>query len=308
MKAPRRQRVRGPSAMAEPAPTLAVKSFHHPATGSVSHVVADHQAHACAIVDPVLDFDSRSGRVRTDFADAIAAHIHQHDLQAAWILETDLHVDHLSAAQYLKKALGGGALVAAGVRVREMQKTLKYLFNLDDAFIPNGAHFDQLFADGDRFQVGAIELRTLHTPGHTAAAVSYVGEQVAFVGNTVYAPEFGTARTDFSWSNARALYRSIRRLYALRGDTQIFSCRDFHAGARPGRWQSSVLEQRTHNVLLRDEIAEDAFVQLREIQDRTLELPALLCPALQVNMRAGHLPDAEANGIVYFKLPVNVFR
>jgi glyoxylase-like metal-dependent hydrolase (beta-lactamase superfamily II) len=289
---------------AQPVPLI--QGFFHTPTSTVSYVLEDSPSRRCAIIDPVLDYEPRAARTGTQFADTIIDHVKSRDLRVDWILETHAHADHLSAAGYLRGRLD--APVGIGEHIRLVQNAMKRLFNLGHEFLTDGSQFDRLFSDGERLRIGATELQVLHTPGHTPACVSYVTDGLALVGDTLFMPDYGTARADFPGGSARALYRSIRRLLALPGDTVLYSCHDYPPGGRPPRWQATVAEQRQGNVHIHDGVSEEDFVRMREARDRTLELPALILPALQINIRAGRLPPAESNGVSYLKIPLDVFR
>jgi glyoxylase-like metal-dependent hydrolase (beta-lactamase superfamily II) len=280
-----------------------VKAFFDKATSTLSYVVADPATGRAAIVDPVLDFDPKSGRTATRSADALIADVRERGFGVDWILETHAHADHLSAAPYLKEKLG--APVAIGEHIRAVQATFAGLFNAGPAFVPDGRQFDRLFRDGETFRVGSIEARVLHTPGHTPACVTYAIGDAAFVGDTLFMPDYGTARCDFPGGDARVLYRSIRKVLALPPETRLFMCHDYQPGGRPLRSETSVAEERASNIHVRDGMDEDAFVAMRTARDRTLDMPVLLLPAVQVNMRAGQFPPPEANGVSYLKLPLN---
>jgi glyoxylase-like metal-dependent hydrolase (beta-lactamase superfamily II) len=283
--------------------TVIVQSFYDPATSSVSHAVHSGPGSACAVIDPVLDFDIRSGRTATRQADRILAYLRETGLTLAWILETHVHADHLTAAPYLKAEAGGRIAIGAGVVA--VQKTFAAIFNAGDAFCPDGSQFDHLFRDGEDFPLGPLAGRVMATPGHTPACVTYVIGDAAFVGDTLFMPDGGTARCDFPGGDARLLYRSHRRILDLPPQTRIFVCHDYQPGARPPAWETSVAEQRAHNIHVHDGVDEAQFVAMRSGRDATLPLPALLVPAVQVNMRAGALPPAETNGVHYLKLPLN---
>ncbi len=284
-----------------PAPN--VTAFFDNATFTVTYVVADSAAGRAAIIDPVLDYDPASGRTSTKSADAVIAHVHDNDLSVDWILETHVHADHLTGAPYLRSELGGK--VAIGQRVANVQETFRGVFNLDD-LATDGSQFDVLFADGDSFTIGDVEGRVMATPGHTPACITYVIGDAAFVGDTLFMPDFGTARTDFPGGSASELYDSIRSILALPEDTRLFMCHDYKA---PGRdefaWETTVREQREKNIHIKDGVTRDAFVELREGRDSQLGMPALILPSIQVNVRAGSLPEAENNGIRYLKIPLD---
>ncbi|MGB4072697.1 MBL fold metallo-hydrolase [Pseudomonas sp.] len=288
----------------QPAPAV-IQAFFDQASSTYSYVVSDPASAQCAIIDSVLDYDAAAGRTAYDSADRLIAYVREQGLSVQWLLETHVHADHLSAAPYLKAALGGQ--LAIGEQICVVQNTFGKLFNAGSEFAVDGRQFDQLFKDGEAFQIGTIPARALHTPGHTPACMSYLIGDAAFVGDTLFMPDYGTARCDFPGGDARTLYRSIARLFALADSTRLFMCHDYLA---PGRqqhcYQTTVAEQRAHNVHVHQGIGEDAFVAMRQARDASLEMPALMLPAVQVNMRAGHLPPAEDNGVCYLKVPLNV--
>ena len=273
-------------------------------TGTVSYVLTDPATRQAAIVDPVLDFDLKSGRTATTQADRLLAHVAQAGLTVQWILETHAHADHLSAARHLQARVGGR--IAIGEHIREVQAVFRKLYNLERDFLPDGRQFDHLFRDGETFRIGGLEAEAISVPGHTPACVTYVVGDAAFIGDTLFMPDYGTARADFPGGDARVLYRSIRKVLALPPETRLFLCHDYKA---PGRqnfaWETTVAEERAHNVHVRDSISENEFVAMRTARDRTLGAPELIIPSIQVNMNAGHFPDPDADGNVYLKLPVN---
>ena len=280
-----------------------VESFHDPATFTFTYVVYDRDGGRAAIVDPVLDFDPASARTSTVSADRVLGFVREHGLTVDWILETHAHADHLTAAAYLKRETG--AKVAIGRGITQVQARFKALFGLEPEFATDGRQFDRLFADGDTFAVGALEARVVATPGHTDDSLTYVIGDAAFVGDTVFAPETGTARADFPGGDARKLYHSIRRLFDLPADTRLFLCHDYPPAERQARAQSSLDEQRQRNVHVGGDADEETFVQMRTARDATLPAPKLILPALQVNIRAGELPPPDANGIRYLRLPID---
>jgi glyoxylase-like metal-dependent hydrolase (beta-lactamase superfamily II) len=281
-----------------------VRSFFHAPTFTASHLVVDPETRQAALIDPVLDFDAKSGRTGTAFADELLAAAAGERARIVWILETHAHADHLTAAPYLKEKTGAG--IAIGAEITRVQNVFKPIFNA--AEMPaDGSQFDRLFGDGEQFAIGRLAATVMATPGHTPACVSYRIGDAVFVGDTLFMPDYGTARTDFPDGDARTLYRSIRRLLALPPETRMFLCHDYGAPGRPDFcWETTVGEQRAKNIHVRDGIGEAEFVALRQARDRTLEMPQLILPSIQVNMRAGRFPPAEANGTVYLKLPVNV--
>jgi glyoxylase-like metal-dependent hydrolase (beta-lactamase superfamily II) len=280
-----------------------IQSFFHEPTFTVSYLVSDPDSRKAAIVDPVLDFDPKSGRTGHQSADGLLAAAAAGGMEIAWILETHVHADHLSAAAYLKEKTG--ARTGIGRAVSEVQRYFKPVFNATD-LEPDGRQFDRLFADGDRLLIGSLELQVMHTPGHTPACISYLAGDAVIVGDTLFMPDYGTARCDFPGGDARQLYRSIRRLLALPPATRIFLCHDYKA---PGRdhfvWETTVAEQRAGNIHIHDGIDEAAFVAMREGRDKTLDMPALIIPSIQVNMRAGQMPPPDSNGTVYLRMPLN---
>ncbi len=281
-----------------------IQSFFDKATFTVTYVVVDPATKACAIIDPVLDFDAASGRTSHVSADSVISYVLGQGLHVEWVLETHAHADHLSAGAYLKSALGGK--LAIGAHIVDVQKIFSKVFNLKDGFIPDGGQFDILFKDGDTLDIGSLKARVMHTPGHTPACLTFVMQDAAFVGDTLFMPDYGSARADFPGGDARTLCRSIRKILALPENTRIFTCHDYKA---PGRaefaWKSTVGEQRRNNIHVRDGISEDAFVAMRIARDKTLGMPHLILPSIQVNIRAGALPPPEDNGVSYLKLPIN---
>lgn len=281
-----------------------VQAFFDTDTYTVSYVVKDPKSNACAIIDSVLDFDPASGRTGHASADKIIEHVKREGLSVEWILETHAHADHLSAAPYLQAALGGR--IAIGADIVAVQRVFGALFGLGADFTPNGRQFDHLFTDGERFQIGELEAVVLHTPGHTPACVSYVVGDAVFVGDTLFMPDYGTARCDFPGGDAATLFASVRRLLSLPPETRMFLCHDYLAPGRTDyRWETTVGEQKAANVHLHDGVAEAEFVQKRRARDATLAMPRLILPSIQVNIRAGRFPEPEANGVRYLKLPID---
>jgi glyoxylase-like metal-dependent hydrolase (beta-lactamase superfamily II) len=278
-----------------------IQGFHDPITGTISYVVHDHN-HA-AIIDPVLDYDPKSGRTKTQSADRLIAFVEQHKLTIDWILETHAHADHLSAAQYLREKLGGR--IAIGEHISEVQTIFKQLFNLEPEFAIDGSQFDHLFTDNETFQVGELTGQALFVPGHTPADIAYRFGDAVFLGDTLFMPDIGTARCDFPGGDAHTLYRSVQRLYALPPETRLFMCHDYPPPARDPAWETTVAEQRDKNIHIRDDVSEADFVQRRTARDATLEMPNLIIPSVQVNIRAGNLPPPENNGVSYLKVPLN---
>ena len=280
-----------------------VDAFFDPATGTVSYVVYGTQGGPAAVIDPVLDYDPKSGRTATDSADRVVRRMREHRLKLEWILETHAHADHLSAAPYIRRQLGGR--IAIGEQIRTVQGVFKRVFNLEPEFRLDGSQFDHLFADGETFRIGELSGEALHVPGHTPADVAYRIGDAVFVGDTLFMPDVGTARCDFPGGDAHVLYRSVRRLLALPPETRMFVCHDYPPEGRGPRWQTSVAEQRAANIHIHDGVSEAAFVAMRTARDRTLGMPALILPSIQVNIRAGDMPPPEADGKVYLKIPVN---
>ncbi|MFZ5608745.1 MAG: MBL fold metallo-hydrolase [Pseudomonadota bacterium] len=280
-----------------------VEAFFDPDTHTVSYVVYDAAPGTAAIIDSVLDFDLKSGRTGHHSADRIIAFCKDKGLEVDWILETHVHADHLSAAPYLKDRLGGR--VGIGENIATVQKIFKDVFNVEREFATDGRQFDRLFKEGDRFAIGSLPAHVLHTPGHTPACLSYVIGDAAFVGDTVFMPDYGTARCDFPGGDARALYRSIKKILSLPPETRIFTAHDYAPNGREVRWQSTVAEQRAQNIHVRDGISEDDFVAMRTKRDAGLAMPTLILPSVQVNMRAGAMPPPEDNGKRYLKIPLD---
>jgi glyoxylase-like metal-dependent hydrolase (beta-lactamase superfamily II) len=280
-----------------------VSSFFHQATNTITHVVRALEESAAVIIDSVLDFDAKSGRTGTEAADTIIDFVRRNDLSVEWILETHVHADHLTAAPYLKEKLGGQIGVGAGITV--VQEGFSKIFNTGSEFTTDGSQFDRLFADGERVVVGPMTIEILHTPGHTPACVTYVIGDAAFVGDTIFMPDFGTARTDFPGGDAAALYRSINRILSLSPEARLFMCHDYGPGGREYKWETTVAEERAQNVHIRDGISEEQFIKTRTERDGELSMPALLLPSVQVNMRAGKFPPVEDNGVSYLKLPLD---
>ena len=281
-----------------------IETFFEPVTRTVTHVIFDDVGGSCAIIDPVLDYDAKSGRTSTQFTDQIIQFIKKLKLDVEWILETHAHADHLSSAHYIKSQLGGK--IAIGDGIPAVQKTFKKLFNLGDEFVPNGSQFDHLIADGEILQVGRLSAKAILVPGHTPADLAYQFDDVIFIGDTLFMPDVGTARADFLGGDAHALYKSISKLLAFPPETRLFMCHDYPPTDRAVQWESTVAEQRTHNIHVHDGVSEDDFVAMRTARDATLDPPVLLLPSIQTNVRAGEMPPAENNGTSYFKIPINV--
>ncbi len=273
-------------------------------TNAVCYIVKDPASNACAIIDSVLDFEMASGVIETRFADQLIADVKIRKLDVEWVLETHVHADHLSAAPYIAKQLSGR--IGIGSRINEVQKVFGKVFNAGTEFQMDGSQFDRLFEDGDEFTIGTMPVQVIHTPGHTPACLTYVIGDAAFIGDTLFMPDFGTARADFPGGDARELYRSIQKILALPDDTRLFLCHDYKA---PGRdeycWETTVKEEKASNIHVGGGKTEDEFVKFRTERDATLSMPKLIIPSIQVNMRAGNLPPAESDGEHYLKVPVN---
>ncbi|MDD2877015.1 MAG: MBL fold metallo-hydrolase [Acidiphilium sp.] len=282
-----------------------VKGFFDEPTNTVSYIVKDPTSNACAVVDSVLEYDPAAGRTSTAFADQIIAYVKEHGLTVKWVLETHVHADHLSAAPYIQQALGGKIGIGANITI--VQDIFGKIFNAGTEFQRDGSQFDRLFNDGDHFTIGALQGRVMHTPGHTPACMTWVIGDAAFVGDTLFMPDYGTARCDFPGGNARTLFRSIQKIFALPPETRLFMCHDYRPESRSVYvWETTVAKERANNIHVHDGMTEDAFAAMREARDATLDMPRLILPSIQVNMRAGDMPPAEANGLTYLKIPVNV--
>ena len=281
-----------------------VESFFDPVTNTVSYVVIDPQSRRCALVDSVLDYDAASGHTSYAGAQKLVDFVRAQNLTVDWLLETHVHADHLSAAPWLQEQVGGK--LAIGDHIRTVQHTFGKVFNAGTDFARDGSQFDHLFHDGDRYQVGELQASALHTPGHTPACMSHLIGDALFVGDTLFMPDYGTARCDFPGGDARTLYRSIRKLLTLPDETRVFLCHDYLPEGRDRFcWQTTIGEQRRHNIHVHEGISEAQFVAMREERDATLGMPRLILPSVQVNMRAGHLPPPEDNGVRYMKIPLN---
>lgn len=287
------------------APAPQVRTFFDPATFTASHVVRDPRSSACAIIDTVLDFDMASGRTATDSAAALVQYVRDEGLQVQWLLETHAHADHLSAAPWLQQQVGGQ--LAVGAHITRVQDTFGNIFNAGADFNRDGSQFDHLFADGAAFAIGNLQAVALHVPGHTPACMAYVIGDAVFPGDTLFMPDYGTARCDFPGGSARQLYRSIQRLLGLPDATRVFVCHDYKAAGRDRfAWETTIGAQRSANVHVHEGVSEDMFVEMREKRDATLPMPRLLLPSVQVNMRAGHMPAPDDNGVRYLKLPLDL--
>jgi glyoxylase-like metal-dependent hydrolase (beta-lactamase superfamily II) len=282
-----------------------VQSFFDHATSTVTHVVSAGPGSACAIIDSVLDFDPKSGRTSTRSADAVIAFVRAQELRVEWLLETHAHADHLSAAPYLAEQLGGR--IGIGEDIRTVQHAFSTIFNTHPRTPEDGSQFDQLFAADATFTIGRLEARAMHVPGHTPADMAYQVGDAVFVGDSLFMPDLGTARCDFPGGSAKMMYQSVRRILALPGPTRLFMCHDYPPAGREERWVTTVAEQRAGNVHIRDGVTEQQFVEMRTRRDASLDMPTLILPAIQVNINAGRLPDAEDNGVHYLKIPINAF-
>ena len=280
-----------------------ITAFFDKQTNTVSYVVKDPGSNICAIVDSVMDIDYASGRITYDSADKIIAYVREHELAVEWLIETHVHADHLSGAPYIQGKLGGK--LGIGERITVVQETFGKIFNEGTAFQRDGSQFDHLFDDGDSYAIGGLKAFAMHTPGHTPACMTHVVGDAAFVGDTLFMPDGGSARADFPGGDARTLYRSIQRVLALPPQTRLFMCHDYGPNGREIRWETTVAEQHEHNIHVRDGIGEDEFVAMREARDATLAMPRLIIPSLQVNMKAGELPQPDESGKRFLRVPLN---
>jgi glyoxylase-like metal-dependent hydrolase (beta-lactamase superfamily II) len=281
-----------------------IEAFFDEVTGTVSYVVYDEPGGVCAVVDSVLDFDPKSGRTATRSADRIVDFVQRQHLTSQWILETHAHADHLSAAQYLRDKLGGK--IAIGAAITQVQGVFRSIFHLEPEFKTDGRQFDRLLEDGETLSIGSFQARAIAVPGHTPACMAYQVGDAVFVGDTLFMPDVGSARCDFPGGDARTLYHSVHRLLSLPPSTRLFMCHDYPPPGRLPAWETTVAHQRAHNIHLHDGVTEDAFVDLRTRRDATLDMPVLILPAVQVNIRAGAMPPPEENGVTYLKIPINV--
>lgn len=287
-----------------PPDSVVIKSFFDEPTNTVSYVVHDPESRCAAIIDSVLDYDPASGRTSFSSADAVIAYVGEKELTIDWLLETHAHADHLSAAPYLKNKFGGK--IAIGREIIHVQNVFGKIFNEGTEFARDGSEFDHLFEDGDQFEIGAIRATALHVPGHTPADLAYAIGDAVFTGDTLFMPDYGTARADFPGGDSRMLFRSIRRLMELPDQTRLFHCHDYKAVGRDNfAWETTVGAQRVGNVHVHEGVSEDDFVVMRDARDATLSMPTLILPSIQVNMRGGHLPEPESNGTRYLKIPLN---
>jgi glyoxylase-like metal-dependent hydrolase (beta-lactamase superfamily II) len=283
-----------------------VEGFFDDASNTISYIVKDPTSKSCALIDSVLDFDMASGRTSFEQADKMIAYVEENQLEVEWILETHVHADHLSAAPYLKQKFG--AKIGIGANITTVQEVFGKAFNAGTEFAMDGSQFDKLFVDGETFEIGALKARTLNTPGHTPACMTYVIGDAAFVGDTLFMPDFGTARTDFPGGSAEELYKSIWKILQLPSKTRLFMCHDYKAPGRDEfKWETTVQEQREANVHVKEGTSMEEFVAFRTERDANLSMPKLILPSVQVNMRAGQMPPAEEDGTSYLKIPINKF-
>ncbi len=280
-----------------------VHGIFDPATWTVTYVVYDQPGGQAAVIDSVLDYDPKSGRTKTVSAQKVVDFVREQRLTVSWILETHAHADHLSAAPWLREQLGGK--IAIGGNIRTVQGVFKRIFNLEQSFDTNGSQFDHLFSDGERFAIGALEGEVMSVPGHTPACVAYRIGGAVFVGDTLFMPDVGTARCDFPGGDAPTLYRSVRKLLSLPPQTRLFMCHDYPPNGRSVAFECTVADQRARNIHVNDSISEQQFVEMRTRRDATLDMPVLILPAVQINIRAGHMPPPEPNGVSYVKIPLN---
>ena len=284
---------------------LHIQAFFDEATNTVSYVIVDQETKQCAILDSVLDYELAAGRTHTESAERIIAYVKKNQLRVQWVLETHAHADHLSAAPYLKKHLGGK--IGIGEHIKTVQDVFSKVFDLDKREFENrNGFFDHLFVDGEVFSIGNLNVKVMHTPGHTPACISYLIEDVAFVGDTMFMPDYGSARTDFPGGDAAELFQSIQKIFSLPADTRIFLCHDYLTATRKDyAWETTVKEASESNIHLHTGISQEEFVAMREKRDKTLSMPKLIMPSIQVNIRAGELPEPDENGIRYLKIPLN---
>ena len=280
-----------------------VKGFYDDTTGTVTYVVYEKPGSVCAIVDPVLDYDPKAGRTSTASADKVIAFVKELNLSVEWILETHAHADHLSAAPYVRSRLGGK--IAIGANITRVQGVFKKIFNLEPEFRLDGSQFDHLIEEGVPFTIGNLQAEAIHVPGHTPACMAYMVGDAVFVGDTLFMPDLGTARCDFPGGDAHTLYRSVQKLLRLPSETRLFMCHDYPPEGRKVNFESTVGEQRVHNIHIHEGVSEEAFVEMRTQRDATLDMPNLILPSVQVNIRAGQTPPPEGNGVSYLKIPLN---
>ena len=286
--------------------TPVVTPFFDAESNTFSYIVKDPNSNSCAIIDSVLDLDYASGTIGHESADAIIKFVRDHALQVEWIIETHAHADHISAGHYLRDELGGK--LAIGEQIKVVQKVFSGIYNIEKKVAADGSQFDHLFTDNEIYRIGTLEAKVLHTPGHTPACMSHLIGDALFVGDTLFMPDAGTARADFPGGDASTLFQSIHRLLALPGETRVFMCHDYGPNGRELEYQTTITEERERNIHVNESISEEQFVKMRETRDATLAMPHLILPSLQVNVRAGEMPEAEDNGMVYLKVPVNAFK
>ena len=280
-----------------------IKDFFDPDTWTYTYVVYEDDGSPCVIIDSVLNYDPKSGRTSTKSADEVIAFVKEHQLQVSWILETHAHADHLTAAPYLQSHLGGKLVI--GDHIINVQTVFKGVFNLDDRFKADGAQFDYLLKEGESLAFGNLSLKALFVPGHTPACMAYEIGDAIFVGDTLFMPDVGTARCDFPGGDAKTLYRSIQKILSYPGQTKLYMCHDYPPNGRPAMGMTTVADEKANNIHVHDGVTEDQFVQMRTARDKTLEMPTLILPSIQVNIRAGHFPEPDANGVAYLKIPLN---
>lgn len=280
-----------------------IKDFFDPETWTYTYVVYQGDASPCVIIDSVLNYDPKSGRTSTKSADEVIAFVKEHKLQVSWILETHAHADHLTAAPYLQSHLGGKLVI--GDHIKNVQTVFKGVFNLDDRFKADGDQFDHLLKEGESLAFGNLSLKALFVPGHTPACMAYEIGDAIFVGDTLFMPDVGTARCDFPGGDAKTLYRSIQKILSYPGQTKLYMCHDYPPNGRPAMGMTTVADEKANNIHVHDGVTEDQFVQMRTARDKTLEMPTLILPSIQVNIRAGHFPEPDANGVAYLKIPLN---
>ena len=283
--------------------TALIKDFFDPETWTYTYVVYEGDGSPCVIIDSVLNYDPKSGRTSTKSADEVIAFVKAHQLTVSWILETHAHADHLTAAPYLQSHLGGKLVI--GDHIKNVQKVFKGVFNLDERFKADGAQFDHLLKEGESLGFGNLSLKALFVPGHTPACMAYEIGDAIFVGDTLFMPDVGTARCDFPGGDAKTLYRSIQKILAYPGQTKLYMCHDYPPNDRPAIGVTTVADEKANNIHVHDGVTEEQFVQMRTARDKTLEMPTLILPSIQVNIRAGHFPEPDANGVAYLKIPLN---
>ena len=285
---------------------MVIEAFYDAQSNTVSYVVSDSRTRRAAVIDSVLGFDYPAGEISYEEADAIVAYVQRAELQVDWHIETHVHADHLSAAPYIQEKCGGEIIISK--EITAVQNIFGKVFNAGTEFERDGSQFDKLLSDGDEYAIGTIKARAMHTPGHTPACMAHIIGDAVFVGDTLFMPDGGTARADFPGGDARTLYRSIQKILALPDETRVFVCHDYQPGGREVAWETTVKDQRLSNIHIGGDVSEDAFVKKREARDSTLQMPKLIMPSIQVNMRAGHMPAPEDNGDTYLKVPVTGLR